>query len=259
MRGLRCARCCSRCINAAAASLPHPHLHSRTGKAGGFLAKDWDQRRSTRAFTRTSYELHAQLAAQFGAERVGYRPVHTLSVGGAASWRCACTRARVRVCARACACVGHTTHAVLDLKGCPFALRPCAGLRHGARAGHPAKRAGPETAKLAGRQRAGGGGAGQPTHHCAGACVCACMRRHPLSHGWASGLARQLPAGMSVPSCPCAGPPLQADHGADGARHGAGWCTPGEGRGDRAGEKPGWATHARHRCTRACTARKNWS
>lgn len=48
------------------------------GKAGGFLALDWnDSSPPLGALARTSYALHAQLAEQLQAD-VGYRTVHTL-------------------------------------------------------------------------------------------------------------------------------------------------------------------------------------
>ncbi|KAJ9512146.1 hypothetical protein QJQ45_012695 [Haematococcus lacustris] len=51
-----------------------------SGKAGGFLALDWNDSGSSRELSRTSYALHAELADIFGAERIGYRAVNTLSV-----------------------------------------------------------------------------------------------------------------------------------------------------------------------------------
>ncbi|KAJ9511842.1 hypothetical protein QJQ45_004556 [Haematococcus lacustris] len=51
-----------------------------SGKAGGFLALDWNDSGPSRELSRTSYALHAELADIFGAERIGYRAVNTLSV-----------------------------------------------------------------------------------------------------------------------------------------------------------------------------------
>ncbi|KAG2498200.1 hypothetical protein HYH03_003953 [Edaphochlamys debaryana] len=53
-----------------------------SGKAGGFLALDWNDSSPVGPLARLSYGLHAQLAAELGAERVGYRGVHTLQVVG---------------------------------------------------------------------------------------------------------------------------------------------------------------------------------
>jgi len=50
------------------------------GKAGGFLALDWNDSSHVGALARTSYALHQQLAQQLPG--TGYRPVNTLQVGG---------------------------------------------------------------------------------------------------------------------------------------------------------------------------------
>ena len=44
-----------------------------SGKAGGFLARDWNDRTPTQDLTRRSFDLHAQLADTLGAERIQYR------------------------------------------------------------------------------------------------------------------------------------------------------------------------------------------
>ena len=46
-----------------------------SGKAGGFLARDW----SGDPLMRAGFDLHAQLAEEFGAEEVGYRRMRTVS------------------------------------------------------------------------------------------------------------------------------------------------------------------------------------
>ena len=50
-----------------------------TGKAGGFLALDWNAG-AVGDLAEYSYNLHADLAKELGAERLGYRPVSTLAV-----------------------------------------------------------------------------------------------------------------------------------------------------------------------------------
>lgn len=59
----------------------HP-LVSRTdaGKAGGFLALDWNDSSPVGPLSRKSFALHAQLAERFGADNIGYRRTHTLQV-----------------------------------------------------------------------------------------------------------------------------------------------------------------------------------
>ncbi|MCY4454160.1 MAG: FAD-dependent oxidoreductase [Immundisolibacterales bacterium] len=61
-----------RCSLAAAAS----------GKAGGFLARDWCDANAMGPLARASFDLHAELAERLGAD-YGYRRVDTLMVAGA--------------------------------------------------------------------------------------------------------------------------------------------------------------------------------
>lgn len=56
------------------------NMHDWTGKAGGFLALDWSDGSRLRGLARTSYRLHEELASKFGADKIGYRTVHTLAV-----------------------------------------------------------------------------------------------------------------------------------------------------------------------------------
>lgn len=51
-----------------------------TGKAGGFLALDWNDTGAVGPLARASYRLHAELAEALGAEAIGYRTVRTLQV-----------------------------------------------------------------------------------------------------------------------------------------------------------------------------------
>jgi glycine/D-amino acid oxidase-like deaminating enzyme len=44
-----------------------------SGKAGGFLAKDWNDNSPTEALTRRSFDLHQQLADELGANTIQYR------------------------------------------------------------------------------------------------------------------------------------------------------------------------------------------
>jgi glycine/D-amino acid oxidase-like deaminating enzyme len=44
-----------------------------SGKAGGFLAKDWNDHSPTMELTRRSFELHAELADEFGPDSIQYR------------------------------------------------------------------------------------------------------------------------------------------------------------------------------------------
>ncbi|GIL55127.1 hypothetical protein Vafri_10738 [Volvox africanus] len=60
----------------------HEPACAASGKAGGFLALDWNDDSPVGPMARLSYRLHEQLATQLGAERVGYRAVHTLQVIG---------------------------------------------------------------------------------------------------------------------------------------------------------------------------------
>lgn len=60
--------------------------NAASGKAGGFLARDW----STGALGRLSelsFDIHASLARDLGAERVGYRRVETRSLAASPSSR----------------------------------------------------------------------------------------------------------------------------------------------------------------------------
>lgn len=50
------------------------------GKAGGFLALDWQDHSPAGPLSRVSFALHEALAQKFGAERIDYRKVNTLSV-----------------------------------------------------------------------------------------------------------------------------------------------------------------------------------
>ena len=52
---------------------------SLAGKAGGFLALDWNSGAAGQ-LAEYSYGLHADLAKELGAERLGYRTVSTLAV-----------------------------------------------------------------------------------------------------------------------------------------------------------------------------------
>ena len=69
-------------------SKSHARTRARThaGKAGGFLALDWNDSSPVGPLARLSYRLHPQLAAelreQLGRD-VGYRTVHTWQVGRA--------------------------------------------------------------------------------------------------------------------------------------------------------------------------------
>jgi glycine/D-amino acid oxidase-like deaminating enzyme len=44
-----------------------------SGKAGGFLAKDWNDGSPTQALTHRSFALHQELAEEFGADTIQYR------------------------------------------------------------------------------------------------------------------------------------------------------------------------------------------
>lgn len=54
-----------------------------SGKAAGFLAADWNAGTPLDALTRASFALHRQLAAELGAERLGYRPMDALMTAAA--------------------------------------------------------------------------------------------------------------------------------------------------------------------------------
>eukprot|EP00884_Botryococcus_braunii_P008047 jgi/Botrbrau1/17243/Bobra.0015s0004.4 len=55
-----------------------------SGKAGGFLALDWNDGSPVGPLARRSFALHQHLADTFGAEAIGYRRVTTLQVAAAA-------------------------------------------------------------------------------------------------------------------------------------------------------------------------------
>jgi glycine/D-amino acid oxidase-like deaminating enzyme len=57
-----------------ASARPRAHLHlAAAGKAGGFLALDWNDGSPVGPLARKSYALHQELAREFGAEAIGYR------------------------------------------------------------------------------------------------------------------------------------------------------------------------------------------
>ncbi|KAF6250359.1 FAD-dependent oxidoreductase [Scenedesmus sp. NREL 46B-D3] len=56
-----------------------------SGKAGGFLALDWNDGSPVGPLAQHSYALHAQLAGTFGSEEIGYRQLDTLQVAGQAA------------------------------------------------------------------------------------------------------------------------------------------------------------------------------
>jgi glycine/D-amino acid oxidase-like deaminating enzyme len=49
-----------------------------SGKAGGFLAADWNDGTPVAALARASFDLHRALARELGPEAIGHRPVETL-------------------------------------------------------------------------------------------------------------------------------------------------------------------------------------
>jgi hypothetical protein len=51
------------------------------GKAGGFLALDWNDGSPVGPLARHSYALHAQLAEVFVSKAIGYRQLDTIQVG----------------------------------------------------------------------------------------------------------------------------------------------------------------------------------
>ena len=60
-----------------------------SGKAGGFLAKDWNDGGPVGPLARASFDLHADLAKELGAEAIGYRRLSCIGVGfgdEAAEW-----------------------------------------------------------------------------------------------------------------------------------------------------------------------------
>jgi len=54
-----------------------------SGKAAGFLALDWCAGTPLDALARASFALHAELARELGAERLGYRPMSALMTAAA--------------------------------------------------------------------------------------------------------------------------------------------------------------------------------
>lgn len=57
-----------------------------SGKAGGFLALDWNDGSPVGPLARHSYALHAQLADVLGAEAIGYRQLDTIQVCSRTVW-----------------------------------------------------------------------------------------------------------------------------------------------------------------------------
>lgn len=53
---------------------------SASGKAGGFLALDWCDSSQIGPLARKSFELHKEIATEFGAEEIGYRTMTTHSL-----------------------------------------------------------------------------------------------------------------------------------------------------------------------------------
>lgn len=51
-----------------------------SGKAGGFLARDWSDGTPLQDLQRRSFDLHAEQAAQLGAERIDYRRLACVSI-----------------------------------------------------------------------------------------------------------------------------------------------------------------------------------
>jgi glycine/D-amino acid oxidase-like deaminating enzyme len=54
-----------------------------SGKAAGFLAEDWSAGTPLDGLMRASFALHAEIAEELGAERIGYRPVDALMTAAA--------------------------------------------------------------------------------------------------------------------------------------------------------------------------------
>lgn len=54
-----------------------------SGRAAGFLAEDWTDGTPLGPLARAGFALHRRLAAEFGAGRVGYRPLDVLMVAAA--------------------------------------------------------------------------------------------------------------------------------------------------------------------------------
>ena len=51
--------------------------HAASGKAGGFLASNWCDQLLTKELARVGFDLHKEVAAEFGEESIGYRGVWT--------------------------------------------------------------------------------------------------------------------------------------------------------------------------------------
>src|SRR5688572_17519143 len=51
-----------------------------SGKAAGFLAEDWSAGTPLDGLMRASFALHAEIAAELGAGRLGYRPTDAVMV-----------------------------------------------------------------------------------------------------------------------------------------------------------------------------------
>jgi glycine/D-amino acid oxidase-like deaminating enzyme len=54
-----------------------------SGKAAGFLAEDWSAGTPLDGLMRASFALHAEIAAELGADRLGYRPTDAVMVAAA--------------------------------------------------------------------------------------------------------------------------------------------------------------------------------
>ena len=54
-----------------------------SGRASGFLASDWSAGTPLDALSRASFDLHREIAAELGAERLGYRPMQALMTAAA--------------------------------------------------------------------------------------------------------------------------------------------------------------------------------
>ena len=54
-----------------------------SGKAAGFLAEDWSAGTPLDGLMRASFALHAEIAEELGAERIGYRPMDALMTAAA--------------------------------------------------------------------------------------------------------------------------------------------------------------------------------
>lgn len=51
-------------------------FNAASGRAGGFLAKDWSDGTPSESLTHASFQLHFQLAHELGAERTGFRELN---------------------------------------------------------------------------------------------------------------------------------------------------------------------------------------